>query len=75
MSGGSMTKTYRSVIALLAGVVVIAVAIPPYAVAGKPTIERSHVDRAFPPGGLSGGGRRPARLSVGRDGGRLFRPQ
>jgi hypothetical protein len=53
MSGGSMTKTYRSVIALLAGVVVIAVAIAPAAVAGKPTIERFDVDRTFLDEGLS----------------------
>ena len=42
-----MSKTYRRVIAWLAGVVVIAAVIVPGAFAGKPTMERFDVDDTF----------------------------
>lgn len=48
-----MTKTYRSVIAVLAGVLAIAAVIVPGALAGKPTMERFDVDRTFLDEGLS----------------------
>jgi hypothetical protein len=50
-----MSKTYRGVLAWLAGVgvVVIAAVIAPGAFAGKPTMERSDVDETFADGFLS----------------------
>jgi hypothetical protein len=48
-----MSKTYRGVIAWLAGVVVIAAVIAPVAFAGKPTMERFDLDTSFADGDLS----------------------
>ena len=48
-----MSKTYRVVIAWLAGVVVIAAVLVPGAFAGKPTMERFDADDTFADGFLS----------------------
>jgi hypothetical protein len=42
-----MSSRYRSVLALLAGVVVLAAVITPGALAGKPTMERVDLDEVF----------------------------